>query len=236
MKDKTCFPFFDRGSFCMASWFSVLRSKAENHKENIILILAALLAGCSGSGPRQIASYPLDALQYPPDPAPVVVYAARLELETGDVDWAAARAIEQAEALGGYQAGAQFWIEDGWEWARLELAVPAGRFDELRRGLYALGTLIDEQGSGSLAGHPDRWGSPPFSALTLVLCSQTLNGRLPAGSVGWDPLRTFQRAVSVMLVVFRFLADALIWVLVVTGPFVLLAWLVRALLRRLPGP
>jgi hypothetical protein len=71
-----------------------------------------------------------------------------------------------------------------------------------------------------------------YSQISLELRPRTLAWRgIHIGA--WDPGRTFARALQVSLAIFGFLADILIWLVVVLGPFVLLAWGVWALVARL---
>ncbi|MBN2550223.1 MAG: hypothetical protein JXB15_13755 [Anaerolineales bacterium] len=51
--------------------------------------------------------------------------------------------------------------------------------------------------------------------------------------IGWNPGRTLRSALGVFLSIFGFLADIIIWLLVVVGPFVLLGWGGMKLARRL---
>lgn len=191
-----------------------------------IVILALSLYACSGSpSPQQIAAYPKDApIAIAPHPSIVIVYRAYLEMIVADVDKAADRGAQFAYDCGGYLAGTQSWYADGRKATTLVLAVPTTNFYSLRQTLLSLGRMVNE----NITGEPvePHYGDPwqEYSYITLHLRPAAAN--LPAFPVsGWDPGRTLQRALSVSVAILGFLADILIWVIVVAGPFVLIGWL-----------
>jgi hypothetical protein len=201
------------------------------------LVLLAALSACSGAAePRIIASYPQRqpaALPTPYAPPPgryTVVYNAYLEMEVADVDAAAGRAVQLAYELGGYLTGSQTARYDGGQSATLSLAVPSSRYEDLHRALLGLGSLASETVSGDLTG-PSYIYPEPFSQITVHLRSPQLR-RLPSIVTGWRPLATLRNAMRVSASIFGFLADILIWVLVVAGPFVLLAWAAWRIFKR----
>jgi hypothetical protein len=164
-------------------------------------------------------------------PQLVIVYRAYMELLVRDVDGAAERAARLAYDFGGYLEGSQSWYVDGRKATTVTLAVPTRNFQGLRQALLGLGTLMSE----NITGEPEdrRYGEPwdEFSHITLQLRPGGLN--LPVfDPPGWDPMRTLQQALNVSLSILGFLADILIWVVVVAGPFMLLGWLGWKLARR----
>jgi hypothetical protein len=55
----------------------------------------------------------------------------------------------------------------------------------------------------------------------------------PIDTSGWRPLNTAENAFQVFLTIFGFLADIVIWILIVGGPFFVIYLLIRVALRRL---
>lgn len=198
----------------------------------LTILYGLLLAACAAVGPRQIASYPADSRE-PQAVAPMpaqYVYDAYMEMEVSDPAKAAGRAKELAEDHGGYLVSSQTYHWDNKTQVTVVLAVPASNFELLHTALLRLGTLKNERISGEWDGHD--WRS--YSEVTLNF--QPSAWALPDLETGWNPGRTFRRAVEVFLTLFGFLADVLIWAGVVVGPFVLLAWGAWALSRRLRRP
>jgi hypothetical protein len=70
-----------------------------------------------------------------------------------------------------------------------------------------------------------------YSTITLKLVSNRRGLPITTRS-GWDPRVTFAKAYRVFLSIFGFIMDILIWLLVVAGPFLLVAWIVWWLFRR----
>ena len=206
-------------------------------------ILPLALAACSGSAtPQLIGSYPKDAGSsptYPPPPANLlVVYNAYLELEVSNTDSASDRAIQAAYDRGGYVISSQSWHQGDRKYTTLTLAVPVAQFASTKKALLRLGTLITENTSGELvsasSGATD-WNT--FSNVTVQLRSTPAALELPSlPSTGWNPMRTFEQAFGIFAAIFTFLIDAVIWVAVVVGPFVLMGYGARSLLRRLRRP
>lgn len=202
----------------------------------IVLVLGALgLAGCApGSTPQLIGTYPRSGLAAPPADLRIV-YSSALTLEVWDVDAAAERAVTLASDYGGYLVESRAWQLEGRQQATLSLAVPAPNFDELRQALLDLGTLIEETVSSQPKPiYPEDWST--FTQITLSLRSAAPALKLPdwPGN-GWNPARTFGQAFAVTAAIFAFVADILIWALVVVGPFVLVGLGLRALWRRSGG-
>lgn len=203
----------------------------------LLSVIGLLLAGCSAGGaPRRIASFPSGAPQ-PPAEAPAyqppgpLVYNASLVMRVWDPQAAAGRAGELAYEYGGYLVGSHSWTQAGEESVSVTLAVPPYSFDALRDELLHLGKLESESVWGERTGYAPG-GLPSYSQISVEFRSRTVAWRgIHIGS--WDPGRTLARALQVSVAIFGFLADILIWIVVVLGPFVLLAWAGWALVSRL---
>jgi hypothetical protein len=203
--------------------------------KRILLYLAVasawLLSACAGAdNPRLLATFPraTPIAIYPGQTQ--IIYNAYIEINVSNVDLATERAAQKAYDYGGYMESSQSWYVEGRKHTTLALIVPAANFDLLHDALLRLGNLVSETVSGERAA--PRYPEPQYSHITLQLS--------PAGFAwpqvnvpGWRPLQTLQKAFNVFLSIFGFLADILIWVIVVGGPFALLGWLVWRLLRRL---
>ena len=207
----------------------------------IVPLAALTLVACgSGSTPQLIGSYPKGAgpTYAPPPENLLVVYNASLELEVYDTDSAARRATQLAYDRGGYLVSSQSWYQNDRQYATLTLAVPVAQFEAARQALLGLGTLISENVSGDLVRTrygADSWNT--FSNITVQLRPTAAVVSLPSlPASGWSLARTFERAFGVFASIFTFLVDIVIWVVVVVGPFVLMALGVRAMIRRLRRP
>jgi hypothetical protein len=203
----------------------------------LLLLSLGLLTACSGIGePQLIAVHPDEGAiaiypkEPPPSPDLLVVYSASLEMEVSNVDRAADQATSLAYEYGGYLANSQSWYQDKDKHTTLVLAVPVSRFEAVRRDLLSLGRLVSERVSGELAPYGgDAWRT--FSHITVHLSPRPL--RLPSLNMpDWRPARTFAKAWEVFISIFGFLTDIVIWLVVVIGPFVLAAWVLRAFLQR----
>jgi len=199
------------------------------------LFLVLLLGACSAvgtPGPRQIAVQPASTNLIPPSrPYGQFVYNASLVIEVGDPSDAAIEAETIALRAGGYLArSASSWQQDGVEWTSMVLAVPASTYPKVYAELVDLGDLVSAVTSGEWK--PGGFGYETYSEIAVTL--QPGGWRWPEITIGsWNPGRTFSQAFGVFVSIFGFLADLLIWVLVVAGPFVLIALAVRLLWRRL---
>lgn len=202
-----------------------------------IILLIPALSACSGEGkPKMIAAFPakegrtdFDFEVPPPYPGPIV-YNADLELEVSNTEKAAQRASALTMEFGGYMDSATSWTQEEGRHYRIVLAVPIIHFDELREALSGLGKLKRESlwGEKLIYG---RDGRQNYSTITLLLIPR--KGLWPALQIrDWNPGQTFLQAFDVFISIFGFLADLLIWLLVVAGPFLLTGWLVRVMIRR----
>jgi hypothetical protein len=202
----------------------------------LLPLLAVLPAACAGSAtPQLIGAYPGPALTTiaPSTSAPLLTYDAYLVLRVPAV----ARAAERAEALaynhGGYVAQSQTWHDGDQLRATLSLAVPVPAYDGLHAALLQLGTLESEHLSGSLTAYGDGRPWSRFSTITVHFAPAHAAWRWPAQpSLGWSPLATLRAAFAVSASLLTFLLDLVIWLVVVLGPFVLIALGLRALARR----
>jgi hypothetical protein len=150
------------------------------------------------------------------------------------VDRAAWEAEAWAGRFGGYIAARRSWTLDDQKVTQLDLAVPSGNFDALLQAVEGLGVLIHENISSQPAGPPP--GNLPAYSTIMVVLRPTPAAWESLPENGWSPARTFQRALGVFLAIFSFIADIVIWLVVVVGPFALAAllalWIYRHRRRR----
>jgi len=150
-------------------------------------------------------------------------------------------AAELARDYGGYVAGGDLGDDGhrdggarGAGWSTLTLAVPAAQFDGAHNAVLSLGKLIREDISGKpLGGATYQDSGSAYSYITIHFWQAARSVGRP--SFGWNPARTFEQAFGWFVSIFTVLADVIIWVVVVGGPFVLMGWGVVALWRRLRG-
>jgi hypothetical protein len=190
----------------------------------VVLLLAAACARTES--PRLIAALPSggEGQSYPVPPIEVV-HDAYLEIEVFNPSAAAEKTAELVVKHGGYMLSSQTTHWESAAQVTVVLAVPAYNFESLRGALGRLGNVRHER---LYAGWRDG-GWDVYSEVTVDF--QPAGPRLPNLSSGWSPGRTFRQAFDVFLTVFGFLADILIWALVVVGPFILLAWIARRVWR-----
>ena len=205
-------------------------------KMSILLILLALaLAACSASEPQMIASFPADSENNPvplnlPQPAQYV-YDASIELDVSNLENASDRAIDLAYQYEGYLVSSHAWQSGDAQHARLVLAVPAINFDKTFNALSRLGEVVNQHISGEWAsqGHGDGW--TVYSEITVLLNDADSTWARPIG--GWRPVRTLSSAWDVFVAIFGFLADVIIWLIVVIGPFLVLAYVLHRVVKRI---
>ena len=201
----------------------------------LAVVLLTIMAGCSGAKtPQMIASYPLTGqpnppVSPPPDPSERV-YSTSIFLQVGGVEQAAQKARELAERYSGYLSGWNSWRQDEQTCIQLVLEVPAPYFDMLRSDLLEMGTLNSENASSKW--NPAGYGWNVYTEIVLTLTPKP--SILPVVSLpgGWNPWNTFRQAFGFFWQIFSFLVDLLIWVLVVIGPFLLLALGIRRLVKH----
>lgn len=195
-----------------------------------LLVLTSALAACSSGGPVQIATYPRST----PSSQNFVnrIYDTSLELEVADVDRAAKMAIRLVDRCGGWLIESSSSTWDGTTQTTLLLAVPAYRAETFRSSLLNLGTPLQQHTTSRLTGEPIG-DQNTFSYFTIEFRSRDrLQSNFP--QPGWRPLQTLVRAWSVARTIFGFLVDAMIWILVILGPFILIGLAVRSFLRYCP--
>ena len=196
------------------------------------------MAACSGSAtPQLIASYPSRPQSSLPQPNTILVYSTYLELDVAEVTQAANQATQIAYRQGGYLVSSNSWYRDGRLYTTLELAVPQVTLENTLGELHKLGNVASERISGQPlnTNYRDEWDV--FSRITIQLrpAASTWPRSEPAPHF-WDPGRTFASAFEVGSTILKFLIDALIWIIVVSGPFILIALALRLLYRRLRHP
>ena len=196
----------------------------------MVIGLALGLAACTASGatPQLIGAYPKTTSAPPP---PNIVYNSNLTLEVYDTASAADRVIQIAYDYGGYLTDSEMWSVGNDQYFTLTLAVPAAQFSGVREAILKLGALTNETVSGdwTYSGRLDE-----YSTLTVGLRPARPSLPRPAPfNLGWNPASTFARAFGVFASIFTFLVDAVIWVTVVAGPFVLMGLGLRAVVQRL---
>lgn len=210
-----------------------------------VLALALVLTACSANGPQLIGAQPkqIGSSGYTSPPNWPIIYNVYMEIEVANVDVAVQAAAQLARDYGGYLAGGQL-VDDGrWdagtrnaEWSTVTLVVPAAQFDNAHNALLSLGRLIREDISGKpLGGAPGEDLGSEFSNITVHFQLTPRGTWRPWPSIGWNPARTFEQAFAWFVSIFAFLADIVIWVVVVGGPFVLMGWGAAVLWRRLRG-
>jgi hypothetical protein len=191
------------------------------------------LAGCaSGSAPVQIASYPKGG-----EPVPLVgkaiVYEAFFVLEVDNLSRAAWEVSRLAYDCNGYVVSDSAASPEVGGHARLVIAVPSYRYEAARRGLLRIGDLTSERSLGQAP--PSGSSASTFSRLIVDLFPKRVYP-YAYKPTGWNPGRTFEQALAVSVAIFRFGVDALIWLLVVAGPFFLMGWGIRRLVKKLNAP
>jgi hypothetical protein len=199
-----------------------------------LFVLTFSVAGCSGSAtPQLIAAYPggsqssgsvVSPNQFIPTPAPC---SAIIEVEVPNLEAAVGRASELAASYSAYVTSLNSWSDNRYKLTNLTIVAPQPGFNSLRSRLLELGSPLDD----SLLGNPE-YSSLAYCQISLTLAQKTTG--LP--SIGWDPIHTLKHALSLSVSIFGFLVDALIWIVVVLGPFVLMGLGVRALLKRRSKP
>jgi hypothetical protein len=214
--------------------------------------LQAVLAACAGAAtPRMIGAYPMPgptpvATYVPPSASTLLTCDGFIRLQVAHVPTAADEIMALTDAFNGYLASQEAWFEGDLQHISLTLAIPAPKFDALHAAVLPLGHIQDERLTPKHIAVPPG-GSPwnTFTHLTvhLVAAPPPSGWSEPVRAVpepGWSPARTFARAFGVFAALFTFLADVLIWVSVVVGPFILLGfglrWLMRQARRPAPPP
>lgn len=197
----------------------------------VLLLLASLITSCNsaedaemiGSFPGQTADHgELDSL--PIDS--IIVYHAQIELRVGSISTSVDDIMDLARKFGGYTTYVYTWYQDTEEHATVIVSVPSFNYDSLYTRILRLGDLQEEIIIGELSSSAYRDRSQlEMSSITVHLTEKGFFNS--TRSNGWRPLTTFSNAAEVAGVIFRFLFDVLIWVVVIAGPFVLIGWGIR---------
>jgi hypothetical protein len=199
----------------------------------LLIFFSLVLAACAGSNtPKLIGSAPRETTAGPKliSPPNEVIYNAVMEMEVSDTEKAANRAEELAYRYGGYLASSQLWYEEGKKHTSVVLAVPVPNYENLHHAVSDLGKLTSEAVTGQLVNY-----APDGGENTAYITANFHPGgvRLPSLPIaGWNPGRTIENALAVFWTLFGFIADILLWVLIVFGPFALMAWGAWMLIRK----
>jgi len=205
----------------------------------IIVLITIIPSACATNqlmeASQPIASYPRQTPIAVAPPLPeqgILVYRAYLEMQVGNVERISSQVQELSYRYGGYLVSTQSWYVDENMNTSMVLAVPTANFEGLYHELRMLGNPISENISTEIVQTYPR-GLVPYSHITLHL--RPYPSKLPGIYIhsSWDPVRTFRNASGVFVRIFGFLADVLIWLLVVVGPFVLILWLGVLVIRRM---
>ncbi len=204
----------------------------------LIVACAVTLAACSGgarSEPEMIASFPSSNASNPqpvnPPPPAQYVYNAYLELEVSKLDRVSDRAIDLAYQYNGYLVNWQTWRSGDASHVSLVLAVPAANFDTAYNALSRLGEVVSQYISGEWVSSRPGDGWNVYSEITVQL--NDLDTAWSPQIGGWHPLRTLSSAWDVFTAIFGFLADVIIWLVVVLGPFLVLVFILYRVIKRL---
>lgn len=201
-----------------------------------IVLFAILVTGCGSSGDAElIGSYPSQAdYDTSVDSMPsntIVVYHAQVDLEVNSLPDAIDETQSLAGRYGGYTTYIYLWTQDDTEHATVIVSVPSVNYDALHDRVLRLGSLQEETIIGEISSNSHRGSSQiEMSTITVHMTEKGWVTRSTGG--GWRPLNTFLDAFDVAAVIFQFLIDALIWVAVVAGPFVLIFWGIKHLSKR----
>jgi hypothetical protein len=201
----------------------------------ILGVITWLLCACSGSEiPKLIAAQraiaPLATFPLADSPPITILYTTTIDLEVNRVDRANSRVREITYQQGGYVSDSQIWYQDGEEHVMLQLVIPTYRFESVRSELLRLGEVKNERLSGTPL-EPDEFPRQDYTQI-IVFLHPKIPTRFLSNIPDWRPLHTLEQAWKVSLAIFGFLLDVAIWLLVVGGPFVLLAWGIQKLITR----
>ena len=199
----------------------------------LFVLCAIVLAACSSSqAPRLIGSYPANPPPVKPQTQSTIIYRTELELAVTNPQTAARRAIQYTYSHGGYPVDTNTWYSQGQAIITVELAVPSSAYESLHSDLLGLGIFIRESQDSQMIGAYTWDLLNTYSQITLKF-SPISNTSSRIHLPDWRPIHTLQNAIAVSMVIFGFLSDILIWIVVVIGPFALIGWLIyRALTKK----
>jgi len=194
---------------------------------SIVLCCLWFLSACDGARhnePILISSASLPAPDVRQPSAPwTMEKSISLDITVPDLAAAVASATEISADLDGfvtYYAGSK-------DAASLTLLVPAYRESEALRRARRLGAVNSE----TLLHSSTTVGSGPrYTNITLRLWESLVH--TPPVSRYWNPGDTASRAFAVFMSIFRVIADTVIWIVVVIGPFAVAGTLAYLLIRR----
>jgi hypothetical protein len=203
---------------------------------SFLVIISITLGACSASGaPQRIASYPKGQTGFPASFVyDETIYNAYIVLDVTDSHWVTDRAYGLVYRYGGYLVSSQSWEQEGDQYSILVIAVPPSQFDELYDDLANLGRVVEKRISSDYLSQGQ--SSHAVYTQVVVKIQSRAHPFTPALPLGWNPGYTLHQAFLVFLNIFGFLMDILIWLVVVAGPFVLIAWGVRWVVRRKNTP
>jgi hypothetical protein len=186
-----------------------------------------VLAACS-QAPELIAAYPVSGTSHQNSPhADPYHYEAVISMDVRDVDDAEESIARLAQDFNGYMTGtSSYWVGEQ-KYSDLTLELPFNRYNDFRQALDRIGDVTHERLSSYTSYSSGSWDD---TRVTISLSpNQETPIKLPSG---WRPLTTLESAFQVFLTVFGFIVDILIWIVVVAGPFALLAWIIVRIVRR----
>lgn len=203
----------------------------------LIPILGVLFLGaCSGSSnPILLASSPrlTPIAAYPSDPE--FRYVGYLELLVWDPEQVSKQALILTGQYHGYLLKSTTGYLNGRESLTLEIEVPSENFTALFQGLSRLGKPLQQFDSVNDSFVPS---SPLEYGYSRIIVHLIKDKAAPPASkpIRWNPGITFWKAWRVSAGIFSFLADILIWLLVVGGPFIAIGFILWKLAARLQRP
>jgi hypothetical protein len=199
---------------------------------SFLAVISITLGACSASGsPQRIASYPKGQTGFPVSFVyDETIYNAYIVLNVTDTHWATDQAYGLAYRYGGYLVSSQSWEQEGDQYSILVMAVPPSQFAALYDDLASLGSVVEKRISSDYSS-PAQANHAVYTQVVVKIRSRA-HPFIPVLPLGWNPGYTLHQAFEVFLYIFGFLMDILIWLVVVAGPFVLIAWGVRWVLQR----
>jgi hypothetical protein len=194
-----------------------------------ILCLAMMSFVACSSSPKLIAAQPVDSSAG--SSQQTAYFITVIDMEVWDIQSAIDQIIPLVNDQGGYLDDLKRKELAARSYARLEFTIPNDRINFVIRELEKSGNPINSKGFYDqlileVEKHPTG-----FSHLMIYL-HQKSRWEPNTNSFGWNPVRTLQRAWVVSNGIFRFLLDVFIWIIVVTGPFFLVGWLIYMGVKR----
>ncbi len=218
-------------------------TKTGIHRIILAISFLMIINGCAPGLATGPALLPTENQAWP---VPIAVYpikkgfsrhgglnGCQLGLEVENIGLANEQVHQIVHRLGGRILVVESWFVGNRPYTRFEIAIP---YEMWRTSLYeftSLGTTVPM--APATDGQELPGNCPVYSneiCFTLLL-QQRLPSRIPPGlMIGWDPAATFDHAFHVTSTMFIFVANALIWLMVVGGPPILIAWAIWRLFRH----